>query len=119
MEANQDKDAPIMASPAAIGYGPTLAMPTLMGMMPEMPSFTEGDSSHLDASLSSDLMPEPNRVPPSIANIFQNAGAEEGRAGVVPQATGQGQGTKANKTTHTVCSRGSEKGRDTKGVNAP
>ena len=33
--------APIIAAPAAVGYGPTVAMPTLMGMMPPMNDFQE------------------------------------------------------------------------------
>ena len=33
MEIEQDKVAAQIASPAAWGYGPALAMPTLMGMM--------------------------------------------------------------------------------------
>ncbi len=103
MEMNQDRDAPIMASPAALGYGPALAMPTLMGMMPEMPSFSEGDSSQLDTSLTSALNFSPDgrqlyiagagvrdptvggEMPPSIANLFQNAGKGEGEGGEARQ----------------------------------
>ena len=47
--------APMIASPAAVGYGPTVAMPTLMGMMPEMKDFDEEetDGDELDQSNAS------------------------------------------------------------------
>ena len=38
---DQTGHAPIIAAPAAVGYGPTVAMPTLMGMMPSMEDFEE------------------------------------------------------------------------------
>ena len=46
--------APMIAAPAAVGYGPTVAMPTLMGMMPEMKDFEEEtDDDGLDQSNAS------------------------------------------------------------------
>ncbi len=95
-----------MASPAAIGYGPTLAMPTLFGMMPEMPSFSEGESSQLDTSFTSALGLSPEgeadrssaaggEMPLSIANLFPDTGPDEqGRPVRMPQASGQSQGVK-------------------------
>ena len=41
METEQDTYAPTIASPAAYGFGPSVAMPTLLGMMPDMPNFDE------------------------------------------------------------------------------
>ena len=40
MDTEWNKNAPIIASPAAIGFGPSVAMPALLGMMPE---FTDLD----------------------------------------------------------------------------
>ena len=88
METEQSRNAPIMASPAAFGYGPALAMPTLMGMMPQFDG-GEGGPGELDVSLISapsfsqggrtlDLSGYSGEVPPSIANIFQNVSVEEG-----------------------------------------
>lgn len=96
METQQSKNAPSIASPAAFGYGPALAMPTLTGMMPEMPSL---DDSGGDTSLVSSLSLSPERrpqeganrdsvaldmsnfggaVPGSIAKIFPNTSMEGG-----------------------------------------
>ena len=105
METEQSKNAPSIASPAAVGYGPALTMPTLMGMMPDMPNFDQsGDGQKLDTSLISAPGFSPDgrhsgnvresvaldtshfdsgQMPTSIANIFQ--GAEEGRGSVQPQ----------------------------------
>ncbi len=52
MEAGAMTVAPMIASPAAEGWGPTVAMPTLMGMMPEMTSFDESGQEHTLLSLS-------------------------------------------------------------------
>lgn len=52
MEAGASNIAPMIASPAAEGWGPTMAMPTLMGMMPEMPNFDESGQEHTLLSLS-------------------------------------------------------------------
>lgn len=52
MEAGASTIAPMIASPAAEGWGPTVAMPTLMGMMPEMPSFDESGQEQTLLSLS-------------------------------------------------------------------
>lgn len=51
MEMERSTVAPMIASPAAEGWGPTVAMPTLMGMMPEMPSLD--DSGHGEQTLLS------------------------------------------------------------------
>lgn len=105
METEQSKNAPSIASPAAVGYGPALTMPTLMGMMPDMPNLDQsGDGQKLDTSLISAPGFSPDgrhsgnvrqsvaldtshfdsgQMPTSIANIFQ--GAEEGRGSVQPQ----------------------------------
>ena len=94
----------MLASPAAIGYGPTMAMPTLMGMMPEMPRLEDGetpDTSLISApsfspdgklpqfhlysasvegnprqSVALDMSNFSGGVPASIANIFQSPGNE-------------------------------------------
>ena len=34
-------NAPTIASPAAYGFGPSVAMPAILGMMPEMPKFED------------------------------------------------------------------------------
>ncbi len=52
MEAGQSTVAPMIASPAAEGWGPTTAMPTLMGMMPGMPSLDESDFDQRLLSMS-------------------------------------------------------------------
>ena len=53
-ETDQSAHAPMIAAPAAVGYGPTVAMPTLVGMMPEMKDFeedeTDGNEDGLDLS---------------------------------------------------------------------
>ena len=55
MQMQRSTNAPVIASPAAFGHGPTVAMPTLMGMMPEMPSLDDsneyGDNSLLSVSI--------------------------------------------------------------------
>ena len=54
--------APMIAPPAALGYGPAVAMPTLMGMMPEMKDFeesTDGDGSHDGLDLSTTALQVP------------------------------------------------------------
>lgn len=43
-DQEQSTHAPMIAAPAALGYGPTVAMPTLMGMMPEMKDFEEEET---------------------------------------------------------------------------
>lgn len=43
MEMEQSTNAPAIASPAAFGFGPSVAMPALQGMMPEMPNLEETD----------------------------------------------------------------------------
>ena len=56
MEARPFTHAPMIASPAAVGYGPTFANPTILGMMPEMPKFeesTDGGEEGNDSSLLS------------------------------------------------------------------
>ena len=95
----------MLASPAAVGYGPTMAMPTLMGMMPEMPRMEDGgkpDTSLISApsfspdgklpqfhlhgasvegtprqSVALDMSNFSGDVPASIANIFQSPGNKE------------------------------------------
>ena len=41
MDTERNTNAPIIASPAAYGFGPSLAMPALLGLMPDMPNFEE------------------------------------------------------------------------------
>ena len=42
MDTDRVINAPSIASPAAFGFGPSVAMPTLLGMMPDMPNMEEG-----------------------------------------------------------------------------
>ena len=42
MDTDQVTNAPTIASPAAYGFGPSVAMPTILGMMPDMPDDEEG-----------------------------------------------------------------------------
>ena len=68
-EVQQSHKAPVIASPAAFGYGPTLAMPTLLGMGQQLQTeevdYAGFDSSPL--SLSGGLMgsSQNSRHPPS------------------------------------------------------
>ena len=112
METEQSKNAPSIASPAAFGYGPALTMPTLMGMMPDMPPLDQsGEGPNLDSSLISAPSFSPERaqpgnvrdsvaldmsnfgsgqMPTSIANIFQGGEQEIERGEVMPQQRKQG-----------------------------
>ena len=112
MEMEQSKNAPSIASPAAFGYGPALTMPTLMGMMPDMPPLDQsGEGPNLDGSLISAPSFSPERtqpgnvrdsvaldmsnfgsgqMPTSIANIFQGGEQEIDRGEVMPQQRKQG-----------------------------
>ena len=112
MEMEQSKNAPSIASPAAFGYGPALTMPTLMGMMPDMPPLDQsGEGPNLDGSLISAPSFSPERtqpgnvrdsvaldmsnfgsgqMPTSIANIFQGGEQEIDRGEVIPQQRKQG-----------------------------
>ena len=112
MEMEQSKNAPSIASPAAFGYGPALTMPTLMGMMPDMPPLDQsGEGPNLDSSLISASSFSPERtqpgnvrdsvaldmsnfgsgqMPTSIANIFQGGEQEIDRGEVMPQQRKQG-----------------------------
>ena len=112
MEMEQSKNAPSIASPAAFGYGPALTMPTLMGMMPDMPPLDQsGEGPNLDSSLISAPSFSPERtqpgnvrdsvaldmsnfgsgqMPTSIANIFQGSEQEIDRGEVMPQQRKQG-----------------------------
>lgn len=101
METEQSRNAPIIASPAAVGYGPAVAMPTLTSMMPAMPSLEGVGEDETDTSLISTPKFSPmgkspgasfNRdstaldmssfsstngvMPASIANIFQQEGED-------------------------------------------
>ena len=52
-EVEQSHTAPVIASPAAFGHGPTLAMPTLLGMGQQMETRVESvDYSDIDLPLS-------------------------------------------------------------------
>ena len=42
MDTERVTNAPTIASPAAYGFGPSVAMPTILGMMPDMPAYEEG-----------------------------------------------------------------------------
>ena len=70
-EVHQSRTAPVIASPAAFGYGPTLAMPTLLGMGEQMPNREDSvDFSGFDFSVKStgvmgnqdDMQTSPNRT---------------------------------------------------------
>jgi len=50
MEALPSKGAPTIASPAALGYGPTLALPTLMQMANAKPNTENNESKDEDTS---------------------------------------------------------------------
>lgn len=43
MEIETNTSAPTMASPASYGFGPSMVMPGILGMMPDMPPLEEGD----------------------------------------------------------------------------
>ena len=112
METEQSKNASSIASPAAFGYGPALTMPTLMGMMPDMPPLDQsGEGQNLDNSLISAPSFSPERMQPgnvrdsvaldmsnfgsgqmptSIANIFQGGEHETERGEVKSQLQKQG-----------------------------
>ncbi|XP_064400082.1 harmonin-like isoform X2 [Halichondria panicea] len=86
MEAGQSTVAPMISSPAAEGWGPTTAMPTLMGMMPGMPSLDESDFDQRLLAMSGNREFDPREsisfpdmsylsneaavIPPSFANVF-------------------------------------------------
>ena len=40
---HSNKNAPTIASPAAYGFGPSVAMPTLLGMMPQITNLDDDD----------------------------------------------------------------------------
>lgn len=42
MDTDRITNAPTIASPAAYGFGPSVAMPTILGMMPDIPGAEEG-----------------------------------------------------------------------------
>ena len=48
MDMEQSTNAPVIASPAAFGFGPSVAMPALLGMMPEMSNAEETDGEEGD-----------------------------------------------------------------------
>jgi len=50
MEALPSKGAPTIASPAALGYGPTLALPTLMQIANAKPNTDNNESKYTDSS---------------------------------------------------------------------
>ena len=45
MEMIRNTNAPVIASPAAYGFGPSVAMPAILGMMPDNPNLDETEGS--------------------------------------------------------------------------
>ena len=59
-DQEQSAHAPMIAAPAALGYCPTVSMPTLIGMMPEMKDLEEDETDveeGLDLSNASSGVP--------------------------------------------------------------
>ncbi len=56
---HSNKNAPMIASPAAFGFGPSVAMPTLLGMMPQVTNLddeTEGEEEEEEEDTDGDIL---------------------------------------------------------------
>ncbi|CAI8031578.1 Harmonin [Geodia barretti] len=75
MEIQQDKGGAHMASSVAWGYGPAIAMPTLVGMMGGTEESDMGPDGQQESNLLWPANDPDNRrstvMPPSLSNVFQ------------------------------------------------
>ncbi len=56
MDTERDVQAPTIASPAAFGFGPSLAMPTLLRMMTDIGNLDEEEDDSVDGEIESTPM---------------------------------------------------------------